>query len=407
MGRPNNIRKIAPVRLTKILLGATYDEYLTTKTSVLICNTKKPNSEKFRYATEKRIPAVHASWLWECLGSGDLQPFDGYLLNTLPSQSEKPRQNLQQPFNEVPTAPLSREDSEKLRRRKAQAIKHASRPQSQNAPQRGGTLDLTLSTGTTNSSSNASLTHPNTSNDWAPDDEQGIGGYDGQASLPLQDINPSVNSPRRPSTSSNTSNSKTTTTSTRSNSLSDAARKPAPAAPTSKPPKDRTPDSGVPPLTDPAPEPKDYSSIMSNILAQRKAAAEQNPNPDAEKKKRRRQLGRAASSRSNPSTADDVVSHASSALATEHRVSEHLDETVLDNMLDGAKDLGKGRLDEYQPSQELGWDAPGAQEAREQMIRAMGGKVEETSGVVRSVGVVRDVVSADRGAGRAGRRKRG
>jgi hypothetical protein len=165
----------------------------------------------------------------------------------------------------------------------------------------------------------------------------------------------------------------------------------------------------IPPPTDPAPEPKDYSSIMSNILAQRKAAAEQNPNPDNEKKKRRRQFGRATSSRSNPSTADDVFQRTSSdsALVAENRVSEHNDESVLESMLGGAREFGKARLDEYQPSQELGWDAPGAQEAREQMIRAMGGKIEDTSGVVRSVGVVKDVVNADSGAGRAGRRKRG
>lgn len=140
---------------------------------------------------------------------------------------------------------------------------------------------------------------------------------------------------------------------------------------------------------------------MSNLLAQRKASAEHSLNKEDDKRKRRRQIGRASSTRSNPSTAGDALLRAGSASAPNENASE---EITLEKDYGVAK--GKGIM-EYQPSQELGWDAPGAQEAREQMIRAMGGKVEKDTGVVEPIGVVKDVVGGDSRYSRAGRRRRG
>jgi hypothetical protein len=147
-------------------------------------------------------------------------------------------------------------------------------------------------------------------------------------------------------------------------------------------------------------EEKDYSSIMSNILAQRKVAAKQTLNKEDDIRKRRRQLGRA---RSNNSTGDDPLSRGSSITA--QTGTADIDRDVHSNS-SGEKGAGLGKAAEYQPSQELGWDAPGAQEARERMIRAMGGTVEETGGVVQPIGVMKDAVRGDEGLGRAGRRKR-
>jgi hypothetical protein len=167
---------------------------------------------------------------------------------------------------------------------------------------------------------------------------------------------------------------------------------------------------------------KDYSTIMSNILAQRKAASAQNPvNPqEASRQKRRRQLGRATSTRSNPSTADgEVLSRASSvsisgpanaANANADADAEIEPDGAFDSVLGpGETEFGKAKaVQVYQPSQELGWDAHGAQEAREQMIRAMGGKVERVKGVVESIGVVKDIVGeSGLGVGGRTRRKRG
>jgi len=63
-------------------------------------------------------------------------------------------------------------------------------------------------------------------------------------------------------------------------------------------------------------------------------------------------------------------------------------------------------MEEYQASQTLGWDSPGAAKAREQMIRKLGGTVQEKSIAVEEIGVVRDV-GGEELLGRAGRKRRG
>ncbi|KAF2649269.1 hypothetical protein K491DRAFT_698238 [Lophiostoma macrostomum CBS 122681] len=420
------------LQVTKVvaLMGATYDEFLTTKTSVIVCNTRKPNADKFRFATDKRIPAVHATWLWESVATGEAQPYDKYLLNRLSPLQQKPRERPPGPFEEVPTAPLSEEDSLKLRERKqVQNPKQAQKPHSRTGAQPPGALSLTISADPTPSPTTASTTHPNTTaGELTTDqDDSFFGNLDGSTSLPLQDINPSVNSPPKPSISSNTSlKTKSSATLSNSSSSSNVLPKPVPTTCTSRrAPRHPTPDSVIPPPTDVAvhednddekkketekerEKEKDYSSIMSNILAQRKAASAQNPFPlnpqEASRQKRRRQLGRAPSARSNPSTADGKpLSRASSVSAPANGADAEAEpDGAFDSVLGpGETEFGRARTVEvYQPSQELGWDAHGAQEAREQMIRAMGGKVERVRGVV-----VRDV-GGESGLGVGGRTRR-
>jgi len=60
------------------LAGATYDETLRPRISVLICNKAKANSEKQRYARSWGIPVVSDAFLWACLQSGRLKSFDAY-----------------------------------------------------------------------------------------------------------------------------------------------------------------------------------------------------------------------------------------------------------------------------------------------------------------------------------------
>lgn len=355
--------------------------------------------------------------------TGELQPFEKFLLNTLTPISQKPRPKGH--FSEIPTAPLSSSDSAKLHKKnenKVQLTKHTSKAQPSKGPQRSRILDLAVSANSTPASttSTGSSTHPNTT--IGPfidddDDEPTIQGLDGPASLPLQDLHPDMNSPRRPSNSSDTStiapNAKlngSSKSTTRSSSVADAQRKSVPTARTSTLARDPTPDSVIPPLSEPVQEEKDYTSIMSNLLAQRKAATEHNAsNFEADKRKlRRRQLGRATSTRSNPSTADAPVSRAGSEAP--NGIAE--EEVNFDSVLGEEKDFGVGKgkgVVMYQPSQELSWDALGAQEAREQMIRAIGGKVLDSGGVVaqKPIGVVKDVVSGEVGLGRASRRRRG
>lgn len=123
---------------------------------------------------------------------------------------------------------------------------------------------------------------------------------------------------------------------------------------------------------------KDFTGIMSEIVAARKAAAANAKEAIAEdtKKNRRKQLGRAQSTRSNPSTADDALSL--SRLSSGSKVVED----------EGIARATTGGYKEYEPSQELGWDAEGS-----------GGLA------AGEIAVVKDIVR-DTGLGRAGRRKR-
>ena len=72
---------------------------------------------------------------------------------------------------------------------------------------------------------------------------------------------------------------------------------------------------------------------------------------------------------------------------------------------DDAEERTKAKPIQYQPSQELGWDAPGAQEARAQMIRAIGGKVEEGTSVMEGIGIVKDSMSEVPGPTRSRKRR--
>ena len=60
--------------------GATYDEYLTPETSVLICNADRTSQRKLAAALDWNVPAVRADWLWNCIRSRQVEPFDQYLL---------------------------------------------------------------------------------------------------------------------------------------------------------------------------------------------------------------------------------------------------------------------------------------------------------------------------------------
>jgi DNA replication regulator DPB11 len=129
-------------------------------------------------------------------------------------------------------------------------------------------------------------------------------------------------------------------------------------------------------------EEKDYSSILAQLRANRKSA----PGPTDEassKTRKRRQLGRATSTRSNVSAGES----SGDILADDDN-----ENTVV--------------IEEYQPSQTLGWESPGAAKAREQMIRKLGGTVQEKSVAVEEIGVVRDV-GGEELMGRAGRKRRG
>lgn len=82
--------RIDLLHLSKLveLMGATYDEYLTSKASVLICNDPQSAShDKLRHTTEWGIPAVSADWLWISIQSGQKKPFDPYIVRRQTTQT--------------------------------------------------------------------------------------------------------------------------------------------------------------------------------------------------------------------------------------------------------------------------------------------------------------------------------
>lgn len=372
--------------VSNVFTGATYDEQLTKKTSVMICNSRSPNAQKLKFALDKHIPAVYSTWLWECLRSGKLELFGDYHVKTVQPVQPPRRKQTPDPLTSAPTAKLSEEDSLKLRQRKAQASKVTTK---HHRLQRPRALDLAPSTEATPGSSTNASPHPD---DTLDQEEPALGGLDGQASLPLQ--NGSANSPRRPSVSSTGSKRVSRPRSLSAESLIRAA--PAPSK--GKLGRQPTPDSVIPAddTEPPAPpiqaapnnveEEKDYSNILAQLRANRKAAPTPGDQAD-EKRRRRRQLGRATSARSNQSIGDNNSSGNIGGLD-----------------VDDDEDENSVVIEEYQPSQELGWDSPGAAKAREQMIRKLGGTIKERSVPVKGIGVVKDVVSGT--GGRAGGRKR-
>lgn len=131
-------------------------------------------------------------------------------------------------------------------------------------------------------------------------------------------------------------------------------------------------------------EEKDYSDLLTKLRANRKDAP--TPEDQADKKRRRRrQLGRATSARSVGSTGDTSSGH----LGLD---AEDADETIV--------------INEYQPSQELGWDSPGAAKAREAMMKKLGGTVKERSVPVKAIGGAMDGPSESGMTSRAGRKRR-
>lgn len=346
----------------------------------MICNSRSPNPQKLKFATDRSIPAVHVPWLYECLRTGSLQAYGDHQLNDSTLVQQKLAKEKLDPSPEVPTAKLSEEDSFKLRQRKAQTNNVAKKPLKS---QYTRALDLAHSAGPTP----ASLTYPNTSMNDYGDASDIVAGMDGQASLPLQDID--GNSPRRRSASSNGSNP----TSRQRSSSSESLIRAIPAPRTSKRGKDgKEPSVDAPILPDSVPvlpqearkEPeaeKDFSDILAQLRANRKAAPTPADQAD-DKRRRRRQLGRATSARSNQSTGESSGNIG----------------------LDVDEDESTIVLDEYEPSQQLGWDSPGAAKAREQMIKKLGGTFKEKNVLVEGIGVVKD---ASETTGRGTRKRRG
>lgn len=85
------------------LMGATYDEILTPKASVLICNDPQTASqEKLRHTSEWDVPAVSADWFWISIQTGQKKPFEPYLVRNLLPRS-RPQEPMEKNAAEKPS----------------------------------------------------------------------------------------------------------------------------------------------------------------------------------------------------------------------------------------------------------------------------------------------------------------
>jgi DNA replication regulator DPB11 len=82
--------RIDLLHLSKLvdLMGASYDEYLTPKASVLICNDPQTASyDKLRHTSEWGVPVVSADWFWISVQTGQKKPFEPYIVRRPVSQN--------------------------------------------------------------------------------------------------------------------------------------------------------------------------------------------------------------------------------------------------------------------------------------------------------------------------------
>ncbi|OTB11850.1 hypothetical protein K445DRAFT_321563 [Daldinia sp. EC12] len=110
-----------------IQLGAKYSERLNARCSILVCpSLDGVRKQKLEFAVFSRIPVVDADWLWQCITTGCLVPWDKFLFPALNQKAPMKRDasaNIAQSNTPVPKSNLmSRSESEP--NKQARAIKH-------------------------------------------------------------------------------------------------------------------------------------------------------------------------------------------------------------------------------------------------------------------------------------------
>ncbi|KAI1773601.1 hypothetical protein F4818DRAFT_421079 [Hypoxylon cercidicola] len=77
------------VEKTIIQLGAAYSERLNAQCSLLLCpSLTSVRKQKLDFAMRSKIPVVNADWLWQCITTGCLAPWDKFLLKDVPQESQ-------------------------------------------------------------------------------------------------------------------------------------------------------------------------------------------------------------------------------------------------------------------------------------------------------------------------------
>lgn len=354
------------LHLSKIvsLMGATYDEFLKAKTSVLVCKSDFPNVEKVKFAVENGIAAVSLAWLEACLETGIIQQPETFIIPAVHEQTYgykekvviKPRKEL------VKKQALKDDESDDGKVPK-------------DAPKRR----------------TAGFRKPRS----PPPEESRLTA----PTLPLQELHPHVNSPSRRSASRSLS---------KSNSLS-PTKEPSLSVAGDATPFEETENVLRAETTSeeeqqPEPVPAnsiDFNNAITALLAHKTASrpssardsASENDNHNT-RRRRRGLLGRAYSNVSNQSS------------AASNQPSRHNSIAQSDVQHDNPGPATQAGQNGPEPSQALMFEDPSVQQEREQVIRKMGGKVQRSVSVaVEEPAVLRDAGSSEGGVATRVRRR--
>ncbi|KAI1759390.1 hypothetical protein GGR53DRAFT_513737 [Hypoxylon sp. FL1150] len=85
--------RLNQVEKTIIQLGAAYSERLNSQCTLLLCpSLDSIRKQKLDFAIQLKIPVVNADWLWQCITTGCLVPWDRFLFKEVPQESQAPAQ---------------------------------------------------------------------------------------------------------------------------------------------------------------------------------------------------------------------------------------------------------------------------------------------------------------------------
>jgi DNA replication regulator DPB11 len=324
------------------LLGGTYSEFLTPKSSVLITKSvEKLRKDKFDYAQEYKIPIVNAAWLWDSISVGMLLPFQKYRCRLAKRTESLSRSGSLAVSKEIQQHGRSKSEiSKSVQRSDSHSSNSAARP-----PRNLG-LDTTAFTA----------------------DEPVAVKEEDSPSL-LQTLANASNSSTKPSTGTE------------------------PLAEINNNSPTRTVSTASAPENHPAPRPQaEINSAISNLLAKTKSSSkhpDESEPTEGRKRGANRILGRAAS---NVSTASTHFSRASSvdSTATHGRPVEYPSNSAsgpsttneqVEKFLDASNDRNIDKsLDSQPPMTQLQYEDPESKEYQEMVQAKMRGEKFEIGG---------------------------
>lgn len=313
------------------------------------------------YASDQGIPAVSIKWLLDSVEHGKRMPFNEYLVQSLRSRKSGDGANAVKPLAQNVTGGngqkqrdgnLRPEDDARPRRSKKGLDLETSRQ----------ALDVHILDESFSVKEEQDL------------QESHVQSHDSN-SLALRELQPEVNSPKKPSQSSA-----------------------SPAAATGEDGEDdKTAASTLPSALE-----QTENNLHEQIKALRANMSNARPVSAGESSRGRRELSRGRRRRG-------LLGRAPSGFSNQSTTGSFSRASSVDS--NGTGDGGDpasapGRIDQFIPSQILSWEDEDVTRQKAEVLRRMGGKIDETTSIrVASIGLVKDSVVGDGGVGSRVRRR--